>query len=385
MNSLVCKVIITILMLVCVLPVAFSKNGQAELDDFVSEFVFAISNYNTNWLDSKVDVTAFMDKVESNSNVKAFKKEGFKRGFADGVRKKLSLSVVAELKHHGGHATFLKYIKFDGDKRPIIRLDYPDGMMNYIIIEVVRDESGGYKFSDVFYAGTGQYFSQMMSRIVSLSVESGTGFLDKIRGKERFNAEMTETLAKIAKYRLSGDYQKAYDVLMSLPEEIKHKDSILQISFGLASSLGEDLYKKELNKTIEYSSSIEHKELLLVDYFFYKKEYKKGIEVIDLFEKKYVEDGAINLLRSNLQYLDGDLDGAIWSAIRCKALEPTYEDCYWNLLAFYAETKQFDEVVEQITILETDFGYAFDAEAMKSELIYSDFIKSRSYQEWRSD
>ena len=108
----------------------------------------------------------------------------------------------------------------------------------------------------------------------------------------------------------------------------------------------------------------------------------KAVEVIDLFEEKYVEDGAINLLRSNLHYLDGDLESAIWSAVRCNALEPAYEDCYWNLVAFYAEAKRFEDVAEQLAILESDFGYVFDIELMKSEPIYSEFIKSNAYQEW---
>lgn len=385
MKTWLCKVIVSVLVLICTLPAAFSAGGQLELDTFVSDFVSAVSQYDADWLDDMVDIEAFMDKVAAESNIKALEVREFRKGFAGGMRDKFSLSLIAELRHHGGYATFIKYIRFDGSKKPIIRLDYPDGMMNYFILDVVRVDADSFKISDVFFTSTGQYFSQTVSNLLSLSVDSSTGFLDKVQGKERFNKQMTEVFSDVTKHRLNGDYQKAYNSLISLPKDIRHSDPILQVSFGLSSSLSEEIYKKELTKLIEYSSSLENKEFLLIDYYFYKKDYKKTIEVIDLFEERYVEDGAINLLRSNMQYLDGDLDSAIWSAVRCTALEPMYEECYWNLIELYNEAKQFDKVVEQITILETDFGYELDIQLMEAEPIYSEFIKSRSYKDWISE
>ena len=379
--KVVCKLVIGIWLLV-IWPAAVAKNGQAELDAFVSDFVVAVSNQDTEWLDSNVDINLLMEKVANRSNVEAFKSKSFRKGFSRALKNRFSLSITADLKNNGGYATYLKYIRFDGGKRPIIRLDYADGMMNYLIPEIVKDGADQYRFSDVFYASTGQYFSQTMSDVAILSIESGTGFLDKLRGKKRFNDELTKVFAEVGEHRLAGNYQKAYDALMTLPDELKYEDVILTVSFGLAGSLSEKLYQKELNKLIEHSSSKENKEFLLIDYYFYREEYQKAVEVIDLFEEKYVEDGAINLLRSNLHYLDGDLESAIWSAVRCNALEPAYEDCYWNLVAFYAEAKRFEDVAEQLAILESDFGYVFDIELMKSEPIYSEFIKSNAYQEW---
>lgn len=347
------------------------------VDKFAIGYVDSLNSHDIKKLASLLDMkelayrsarTVLDDKDDIDNYVKGFTKNN---------REKFIQQIFQGVFKEKGRALYLRKLK---NARPLIRIDYPEGGHEYMVLTLNKSPDKKIIVSDMFFLSAGKDLSVSLGAATQLMLSPSKSVLKRLFGGLEVNKDLVVEFKKIAKFRGEGKYLDAYNVINELPDAVKTKRVILDMAVQFSQFINDDEYRKQLTLLDKYHGKDETTVFILIDHYFYTGEFSKAQSSIDRLINKFGEDGALLNLKANTYFTSKDMRSANVSARKAMKLEPEFEDAYWTLVTVLLQEKKYSEVVSMLNSMESKFSYDFSSGNFIGNDIYKGFVKSSEFK-----
>jgi hypothetical protein len=255
----------------------------------------------------------------------------------------------------------------------LIRISPQDGGINYWKVYMERVD-GQVHVVDWFSYTLGDLASRSLGTFV---LQVGAAMLKP----ESANALAVKAYLAAAK---SGDPQKLIDSYSELPAKFRN-NSLLMFSYLQASKrISEESYTAALQRLSPVYARNDDYAMLLMDYYLYTGQYPQAHKEIDKVAGRIGDDAGLDSLHAGIALADKHYDKSIAYAREGIRREADYEGNYWILLDALVFSKNYDDAVLVLNILEEGFHYQFDMDQLAKLDGYAVFAQSEAFQGWRT-
>lgn len=273
----------------------------------------------------------------------------------------------------------VKFLRVLKGKNPLIRIDYPEGGHEYVILYTQLKNDKKLTIVDMLFLSNGKKLSVSLGAASQLLLRPSKSVLKKLFGTKEVDKELLESFKELSRLRRSNKNKEAYHLIESFPDNIKNQRVIIDLSVQLAQLINDDEYRKQLSRLDKFYGTEETTTFILIDHYYYTGEYSKAISAINRIINLYGEDGALyNLLANTYHYAKDNTQAENYSR-KAISTEPSFEDPYWTLVTIQLSELKHRDVVRTLDTIEQKFGYKFAAENFQGNDVYKDFIKSPEF------
>lgn len=348
-----------------------------EYEEFGKHFATALNKKDMRVLSELFDMSEFAritarTVVDSQKDIDAFAK-----GFLKNPKDKLLNQMFTPVFNQDAAAKYLRVLK---NNRPLIRIDYKSNGHEYVILRVERVANNQLAVVDLFTLTSGKDMSASVGALSQLIVKPSTSMLKRLFGRADIDSKMLSTLKEVGKLRNSGKYKDAYNLVETLPEDVKYSRAIIDVSIFLAQNINDDEYRKQLSKLEKYYGNDDTTMFILVDHYFFMHEYTKMLAALDRLIVMLGEDGALLNLKASAYISAKDFKNAKKYCKMAIQVEPQYDGAYWTLVTALTMHEEYGELIKALGMLEKQFGYSFTAKTFTGNEFYSKFVQSSEFK-----
>ena len=311
--------------------------------------------------------------------------ESFRNDFRRGFERKLDFGKILLEYTSGYYYDFINYYEsVDNEVHVLFRLfDDESGGINYhdYILSPINDTL---QIIDVYYFRSGERLSKtyndLYKRVLRdyLNNEASSFFSKK---EETESEKAFNTFARVKELYNKEEYQKAYDLYLSIPEKITNTKSFRLWKVTIAG---------ELDGTSKYNAAVAEYEkahpddpslyIIAMDRYFLEGNYEKAMRCVDKLDIAVGLDDFLNYFRGNIYYAQENYEKAIEKYEFIATEYPSFMMGWTNLIEVYHEIKQNSKLIETLTKLQSELEKPDIIEYMKTE--YPDFCKTQEFKDW---
>lgn len=339
---------------------------------------------NTESFDHALDPDKILDTVFDDLLIDPEWEKGFRTGVKKAIRSKLGQQIVSQMPQDA-FAKLLR-VKHDGEKGlALIRIDYGDNGNGYIDLHLEAGSNGVISITNWFDYSTGQLYTQSLRQVIATMSPTPTvlGKVFDLATNKKENADVLTSMIELNKQQKHAELVRYF---LSLDTEYRKSRLMNIISLQAANSSGDmKLYQQMLKNVAQHFSDDETMAYQLLDYYFLEGDYNKVIATADQLQSSFgVEDANMIIIKSNAYAEQGDHIKAIAEANHAIELEPEYEYGYWSLITAQLAAEKYQDAVGTAQALESGFNYDMSPDSLSGNDIYTAFIESKPYRQWRS-
>lgn len=358
------------------------KSSSHEFEEFGRRMVETLSSGDGATFSAALDKEAILQSIFDgvSSNAKTIK--DLRAGLSIGLDQAGQL-----MAGNFGDNTHLKFLKLRHKKsanHALIRIDFRDAGLNYLDLILTKDESGTIKITDWYDYAKGQLYTDSIRQALILLLPEETPFLEKLLSIDKLGGKEAEDFVDLARLMREQKYAEWLNKYDGLSPNLKYSRILLLTRVQVASALDDEsqyrLSLKELHNRLGDDPTLS---LLLLDYYFYEKDFKAAHEALDNLSEHIGGDAAIDALRANIYLSAEDYTKSMKQAEKAIIQDEEYEDAYWTLLNAGILAEKYDIAVSTLKKLEEIFGYEFAPENFEEEESYAEFVNSDAFVKWK--
>lgn len=349
---------------------ALSKRGQLVAKIF--------SEYDHNALDKIFNYRGLANRTSDTIADLGKQRKGFVKGVYEKSKTDFARRTMRSLRLVKASAKYIRNIDFDKQRLPLVRLNLGESGFNYLCIVLDKDN----KVVDWYSLADGYYLSQTIGSYGRLMTQPSEDLIGKFLGKKSVNKQVLKDFRAVIQNMQARKFNDAYKKLYALPKEALRSKVIISLAIQIASSIDESLYRKELARMAKFHSKDPSVAFILLDHYYYTKDYDALIKSINGLEKKLGVDGLTLLLKANAMLSAAKNKKSIAYAEKAVSIEPDMEDPYWTLVTNYLKEEKYKKVVINLEKLRKRFGYRYSHAEFVKEKLYAGFVKSAEYKNW---
>ncbi len=358
-------------------PLPDKKN----IEKISQTFVNAVNNRNLEELKKVMDydyLGKYVYKTIYPKNNK-LQRLGFMQGFKENAHKNTFNAWFGVLNQTGGLMTYQKNLKIDNEIRALIRVNMHENGVNFL--ELIFDLKSK-KIIDWYNYVSSKKLSEDLAMNAALSVSDNNNLIGKLFGVKKVNKKITNTFSKMTKHMAKGELKECYYLVESLPKEIQSARGIMLLKISSSSFISENVYRQELDKFAKLYGDETGSAFILLDHYFFKKEYNNVLKSINLIMKRTGDDSLLISMKAGLHMLNNQQKEAIKQIDKAIHMEPSQQAFYWTKMEILNQYKKFNEMVALFNFIEEKFFLEIDPKVLKEEPTYSDFVNSSAYKDW---
>ena len=259
--------------------------------------------------------------------------------FAAGVRNAIHMGtkIVDGISKEATYQLVKQYEK-EGKHHLIFRL-FDDGSINYHDLELIRRKND-VKVADMMVYTTGENLSATISGLY----KQFSGVIDASTGKE----DWLQSMPRIREEMKKGHHDKAYDLFLRIPEEGRKSKAFRMLKIEICSGLGDEEQQKAINEMISAFPNEPNMQLILLDYYFLKKEYSKVLDAINAVDRMIDKDPFLDYYRYLCYNIMEDEAKAKEHLLRVCRNYPKFPDARLELVATYLNEDKPDSARIQV-------------------------------------
>lgn len=272
--------------------------------DFGDSLGVTVSNGDMNFVNARFNVKRLLDKVlqapEGNDEIK-----DFNTGFSGSILKSnIYGNILLNSINQGFYFDFINaYIDSQGSYHVVFRLFSPDEGLNYHDLLLEEGEKG-YEIIDLYPYISGEYLSKTFKRLYMSALVDLLNSDWKV-GNNELGVEQLVTLKKL---KDEGKYQEAYELFHQLPKDVQ-ENKLFQLYYVMVSGkLSDKIYEDAITKYKKLFPKDPSLNLVLIDGYVIKKQYKKALDAIDNLEAIVQGDEMLDFIRGNVSIQMGKFD-----------------------------------------------------------------------------
>ena len=277
---------------------------------------------------------------------------------------------------------YLRSRQRDGHVTLLYRLNLGDEGLNYFELEVAPRD-GAIRVIDWYDYASAQNYSDSVRQALLTVLPLDRSLLDRLFGTHGVDDAAVRQFVELARLQRERRFDEWLVAYEQLPDSIRNARIMVILRVANANSSGdEQAYREALDAAARHFGDDPQLALLLMDHYMYTEQWDKAHAAVDNLAAYTGGDAAIDGLRANVYLLTGNDAEALHWAQRTIEGDATYEDGYWTRLEANVNLGHFEAAVGDIQILETTFGYSFDAQALAEIEGYEAFGRSDAFRRW---
>jgi tetratricopeptide (TPR) repeat protein len=174
----------------------------------------------------------------------------------------------------------------------------------------------------------------------------------------------------------------AYQEMENLPGVYKKTQQYATHRVTLAQQIDEATSRASLEELAAGFGNEPSLQFLLIDHFFYTKQFSRAVRAVEIFEGNVSKDGATAALKCNAYLADEQAKQALAACEAAVKVEPTLALAWDSLLGVTAAMKDRARFINVFERYEKALGYALDADAMAELPDYTWLKRDRSFKKW---
>ncbi len=317
------------------------------------------------------DTDRFFDRISQNVNTDAAFKQDFKLGMG-AVTDALYGRLLQEQGVTGSYK-FLHLVKRANEERMLFRVVSGQGMLNYHEVIVDTSKPDAPKIVDMHILITGESLSQTMRRF----------FMIGAMGKEAEKNDLLISFQSIQNAAKAGEHQKVLDLFDALPPTLKKERMLSIYRLKSAMNVSDEVYEKVLTEHQGNFGKDLTADLMAIDLYTIKKEWKKTLEVIDRLDQGLGGDPYLKVLRANIYAMAGERSKIVPLAEKALKEEPTLIPAADIILTDTLSRRDHPETLKIMLQMERTMRYRF-GDYSKLDL-FADFAKSQQAKEFEAE
>jgi hypothetical protein len=272
-------------------------------------------------------------------------------------------------------------------RRVILRRMNADGNVGYVELTVVRSSQGVVVASDVYMYESGEWFSDHLRRLASVTPIDGMAANVAVAAAEGVapaDAERRRTaFVEMAHLRKAKHLPEAIDVYRNLPERLRRDRLLLDCYLKVAKdhSAAELSRARQSLRAFYGDSDWANYQLLMDDEG--RRDFQSCLTRIDRLDAQLGLDPYLDVQRGQLHLAMGDAAAAISAGIRAADALPDFRPAQAELVNLALAARRFDLVRRGLLTLERRFQD--DVDAAVAGPVFEPFRQSTDYEQWRAD
>ena len=356
---------------------AKSQNQYQQLGETVAN---AINQQNSEAIAEHLALNKFAEIVAKQIFDKPKDIRDFVKGFTQSGKLHFVNQIMSTVYPRNGQA---KYLRTFDNTQPLVRVDFPDGGHEYMLLITGKNRQEKLEIVDMFLLSSGSKLSVKVSSMTELIIKPEQSLLKTLLNVKEVDEALLEKIKAILANRNQGKLDKAYQQLQELPAEIKHARAMIDLGLQLTQQFSDQEYRKQLSLLDKYYGSNDSTQFMLIDHHFFNEEFDKALVSIKTVSDKYGEDAALTNLKASVYFAQGQHPKARQAALHAITLEPDFEAAYWTLVSVQNLQKDYVSVIETLSSLKDLFGYQFTKENFLNEAFYQEFSQSTEFENWQ--
>ena len=356
---------------------AKSQNQYQQLGETVAN---AINQQNSEAIAEHLALNQFAEIVAKQifDNPKDIR--DFVKGFSQSGKLHFIDQIMSTVYPRNGQA---KYLRTFDQTQPLVRVDFPEGGHEYVLLITGKTEQDKPEIVDMFLLSSGSKLSVKVSSMTELMIKPEQSLLKTLLNVKEIDEDLLAKIKAIIANRNQGKLDKAYQLLQELPEQVRYARVIIDLGLQLTQQFSEQEYRKQLSLLEQHYGSDDSTQFMLVDHHFFNQEFDKALTSIKTVSDKYGDDAALTNLNASVYFAQGQHKKAEQAALYAITLEPDFETAYWTLVSVQNMQKDYTSVIETLSSLKDLFGYQFTKENFRNEPFYQEFSQSSEFENWQ--
>lgn len=344
--------------------------------NFAKKIDSTLNIKNSDFFSNSWDKAAFTKRIKNNITTQLSQQQLIELGTATGnICEQLTTKIISNLGDDGFYENISIKINDKGEVHATFRMIVQSGAINYHDM-FLHETEGKVKIVDIHAFSLGEYFSQTMGRLFTLSLGGG-----KIQQNW-----MSFSRAKVL--ITQGHVKEGYKAFMTIPESFRNRKTIL-FAFLQATMQQEKfddksdgIYLKALemfHKTYPNDPSML---LIHIDYYYLRKEYVKGLENINQLQKIVNNDPYLNIFKALIHKELKQYDKLIELIEPLIAANKYLDTVYSLALEGYYGKGNYKKLLEKLVEFSTIVGVSLKDIATTN--LYPEFFKSKIWEDWQT-
>jgi len=363
-----------------------AKTGEVpgtreDADAVVKAVGETVTNRDAAALHRLLDEHRLVNRILVGLDVKDAARAEFEKGVrSGGSLSNLTREIMAAVEG-GGDYRFFRHVTKGNETRPLFRLILPNfGGVNYHELIIARDATGEPRITDIYIHITGELISQSVRRLLlpAFAAENN-GLLARLTGREAALVRNFSTIEQINKHKEAKDFQEAYRLLTTLPQQLQKDKTILVLKLVIAQQLGVEEYVKVLRELEVSFPNDPARDFRSIDLYATQGNHEKVVEAVDRLIAANGDPYLYFLKLDSLVSLGRTRDArAAVKSARTAGVDTL--DTHWMELGFFMSTKDHVSTAKMLDTISNKFGVEFSDLSQVAE--YADFVASAEGKAW---
>jgi tetratricopeptide (TPR) repeat protein len=359
-----------------------SPNIDPSAKEHGERYVEIFAGRNADAWAKAIDVDAFttlvFEGVPSSVNEQKAAKRGFLTGFPRTAKTMMML-----MERNGARPKLLRSHASKAGSVQLLRMDFfeaNDSPAGYSYIKLKLNAKG--ELVDYLDYMTGDWATANVRMLFILSIESGN-ILEKVLG-----IQSTDTAKALKHIRAHNqamqqrDFPLALREIRSLPKDYQDLLAVASIDLTTAQNTDETAYRKSLASLAKKFPNQPNVQLMLLDHYFYEKQFDAGIRALEIFGRDVIEDGAIALMKCVYHGEAGRHDVALTFCEQATQLEPDFRQAWDAFVRRAIKQGKHSKTMQAITGYEKQFGVKLTAATLAQFDGFDKLKTSAEYKAW---
>lgn len=271
-----------------------------------------------------------------------------------------------------------------GDRgRAVVRFDLPNFQFSYHEYDLRLDADNNLVVVDWIDFLQGEKFSDGMGTTLVMAAPSKPAVRKLIDFKNVKEADLFQ-FTELLKAARDRQVERYIDIINGLDERLARQKVIVLTSVQLTKQIrSRRLQRTALTFMAKYHPEEPLFSLMLLDYYFPTRQYEEALaSLVRLYDRLDVEDAAMEARLSAATLVMGNTQDAEAHAEKALQLEPGLELAWWSALRSRAALDDYPRAVAALTVLEGEFGYELEPDALNKDPGLQGLLASAEYNGW---
>lgn len=331
-------------------------------------------------LNAMLDVDALLERVVGSMELPAASRAGFEAGFRKSAANS-GANLISGMEASNGVPKLVRSRKAGNGTLQLIRLTLSDdegSLAGYNYIEFETSADG--RIIDWRSHATCARASDTM-RLLVASMFEGESLMATLFGAST-DREAVDAMTEFSEALGKQQWAKAHELLDELPEEFRASMAWAGMRASIASMYDEDAYRRDLAFIAEKHGRHPDVQFMLIDHFFYAKDYERMLQAVQGFERGVVTDAGTRQLECTSYVLLERWPDAERACVAGTELEPDFEPIWWTLVEVHAHDQDATKLMAALDEVEQRFGKQMDPDALVKLEGYEWLASDPAFEPW---
>jgi tetratricopeptide (TPR) repeat protein len=267
--------------------------------------------------------------------------------------------------------------------RAVVRFDLPKLQFNYHEYELRLDKRGRVAIVDWTDYLKGMKFSEGIGRSMVMVAPSKSA-MRKLLDFQNVNEQQLFQFGELLKSVRDRRPDRYREIRDGMEPRFQRQRIVIESSVQIARQTRK---RRQMVAALQIMAEQFPEEplysLMLLDYYFPSKKYTEAVEALQRLSNRLdFEDAAMEARLSATALVMGNPQDAAAYADMALGREPGLELAWWSALNARAALSDFTASVEALQVLESEFGYELDADALQRDPGYAELLASDEFNHW---